>query len=306
MSILNKKSIVTKILIIFILILSIFKTNSNATTVSPTTDFYVNDYAKLLNDETKNYIISTNKSLYNQTGSQIVVVTLTNLDGNSLEEYATELFRNFGIGSKEKNNGVLLLLALEERQFRIEVGYGLEGVLTDGKTGRIQDEYIIPYLKQNNWNEGIKNGYSAILNIVADEYNVSVGAEDAIATNSVSSEDYQNTFEFLGLPFISMFVGNGIRWGRKKRKGMVIPFVYMAFIAMIYFVMNRNDFTMIAFGIVLNVIFLVLGLLGVWGHSGGRRTVFQEAVFLLEGEALSAEAVRLVAEEAREVFKVLI
>lgn len=306
MSILNKKSIVTKILIIFILILSIFKTNSNATTVSPTTDFYVNDYAKLLNDETKNYIISTNKSLYNQTGSQIVVVTVPNLDGNSLEEYATELFRNFGIGSKEKNNGVLLLLALEERQFRIEVGYGLEGVLTDGKTGRIQDEYIIPYLKQNNWNEGIKNGYSAILNIVADEYNVSVGAEDAIATNSVSSEDYQSTFEFLGLPFISMFVGNGIRWGRKKRKGMVIPFVYMAFIAMIYFVMNRNDFTVIVFGIVLNVIFLVLGLLGVWGHSGGRRTVFQEEVFLLVEAALSAEAVRLVAEEAREVFKVLI
>ena len=81
------------------------------------------------------------KTLEKQTGAQIVVVTVQNLEGQSLEEYATELFRNYGIGDKEKNNGVLLLCAYEERQFRIEVGYGLEGTLTDGKTGRIQDEY---------------------------------------------------------------------------------------------------------------------------------------------------------------------
>lgn len=70
-----------------------------------------------------------------------------------------------------------MLLALQERQFRIEVGYGLEGTLTDGKTGRIQDEYIIPYLKQNDWNNGIKNGFSAILNEVSKEYNVEVGTK---------------------------------------------------------------------------------------------------------------------------------
>ena len=75
---------------------------------------------------------------------------------------------------------MLLLLALEERQFRVEVGYGLEGALPDGKTGRIQDEYIIPYLRENNWNDGIKNGFSAILEVVADEYNVEVGAEQAV------------------------------------------------------------------------------------------------------------------------------
>lgn len=73
-------------------------------------------------EKQKNYIISTNKSLYSQTGAQIVVVTVQNLGGQSLEEYSTELFRKFGIGDKNKNNGVLLLLALEERQFRIEVG----------------------------------------------------------------------------------------------------------------------------------------------------------------------------------------
>ena len=136
MLVLNSKKCVFKMVFVFLMLINILNTNSIAV-VRPTSDFYVNDYAKLLNESTKDYIISTNKSLYNQTGSQIVVVTVPSLDGDSLEEYATELFRNFGIGDKSKNNGVLLLLALQERQFRIEVGYGLEGVLTDGKTGRI-------------------------------------------------------------------------------------------------------------------------------------------------------------------------
>lgn len=65
--------------------------------VKPTTDFYVNDYAGLLDMETKNYIINANKSLYRQTGAQIVVVTIPSLENNSLEDYATQLFRSFGI-----------------------------------------------------------------------------------------------------------------------------------------------------------------------------------------------------------------
>ena len=183
----SNKRFLLKTFIIIIIILGIFNIKSLAI-VKPTSQFYVNDYANLLSEETKNYIINTNVSLNNQTGAQIVVVTVPNLEGRALEEYATALFREFGIGDKNKNNGVLLLLALEERQFRVEVGYGLEGTLTDGKTGRIQDEYIIPYLKQNNWNEGIKNGFSAILKEIEKEYNINVGAEDAISS-SYDDED---------------------------------------------------------------------------------------------------------------------
>ena len=116
--------------------------------VSPTNDFYINDYANILSSETENYILNKSIALNNVDGTQIVVVTVPDLEGMSLEDYATQLFRNFGIGDKNKNNGLLLLLALEERQFRVEVGYGLEGILPDGKTGRFQDEYIIPYLKE--------------------------------------------------------------------------------------------------------------------------------------------------------------
>ena len=121
--------------------------------VSPKTNFYVNDYADVLSEETENYILNSNIELQNKTKAQIVVVTVNSLEGKTIEEYATELFREFEIGDKKKNNGVLLLCSTGDRKFKIEVGYGLEGALTDGKTGRIQDQYIIPYLKNNNYDE---------------------------------------------------------------------------------------------------------------------------------------------------------
>lgn len=116
----------------YILILAIFSivlvTNSSYAIVSQTKEFYVNDSANLLSAETEDYIINMNKTLEKQTGAQIVVVTVQNLEGQSLEEYATELFRDYGIGDKEKNNGVSFInVQYEERQFRIDVGNGLEG-----------------------------------------------------------------------------------------------------------------------------------------------------------------------------------
>ena len=123
----NKKSIICKIFALFLILINIFCIKTFAV-VKPTSDFYVNDYANLLDSETKEYIMNTNISLCNQTGAQVVVVTVQNLEDNSLEDYANQIFREFGIGDKTKNNGVLLLLALEERLFRIEVGYGLEGI----------------------------------------------------------------------------------------------------------------------------------------------------------------------------------
>ena len=210
----NIKKKMASIIIMMILFLNILGIKSFAL-VEPTYDFYVNDYANLLSSDVEQYIISTNKTLNSQTGAQIVVVTVQNLEGQSLEEYSTELFRKFGIGDKTKNNGVLMLLALEERQMRIEVGYGLEGVLTDGKTGRIQDEYIIPYLKENNWNEAIRNGYSKILEEVANEYQVDVGEINAVSQGTGKFEwILQNV---LGVVFIgamaSMFINRKVKIG---------------------------------------------------------------------------------------------
>ena len=138
--------------------------------ILPTDRFYINDYANIIDSEVEDYIFENSVKLNNETSAQIVVVTIDSLEGNSIEEYATELFRNFGIGDKDKNNGVLFLVALDERKSRIEVGYGLEDLLTDGKTGRIQDEYMIPYFKNNSFSEGILNGYKAVFEILANKY----------------------------------------------------------------------------------------------------------------------------------------
>lgn len=224
----------------YILILAIFSivlvTNSSYAIVSQTKEFYVNDSANLLSAETEDYIINMNKTLEKQTGAQIVVVTVQNLEGQSLEEYATELFRDYGIGDKEKNNGVLLLCAYEERQFRIEVGYGLEGTLTDGKTGRIQDEYIIPYLKENNFNDGIRNGFNAVLKEVENEYGITIeGAEEGnvVGTSTIRTEEVNNI-----LPHMIMMI---------------------VFIILIVFFSRRGIFFIGGFG---------------GGHFGGRKLIW--------------------------------
>ena len=149
--------------------------------MSPNAAFYVYDGAQVLSEETEQYILNSSRELESKTGAQIVVVTIPSLEGQPLEEYATELFRQWGIGDSKKNNGLLLLCAVEDRQFRVEVGYGLEGDLPDGKTGRMQDAYILPLLKEDKFDAGIKNGYSAFLREVANVYNVGITGETAVS-----------------------------------------------------------------------------------------------------------------------------
>lgn len=199
----NKKFII--ILLSFILLFNLIAHKSNAI-VSPSTEFYVNDTANILNSDTEQYIIEINKKLYDKTGAQIVVVTVNNLEGKSIEEYSTELFRSYGIGDKNKNNGVLFIVSIEDRKTRIEVGYGLEGRLTDGKTGRILDSYVVPYFSDDNWNEGIKNGFNAILEEVCSEYDVTIdGAIKANDREHFENVQYLTAFIVFLICLISKF-----------------------------------------------------------------------------------------------------
>lgn len=195
----EKRKFLIGCLIFIVVCLAIF--NKSRAVVSQTSDFYVNDSAGVLDNSLKNYIISTNKSLYSQTGAQIVVVTVNSLDGDAIEDYANKLFRQYGIGDSKKNNGVLILLSIQDRKCRIEVGYGLEGTLTDGKTGRIQDDYMVPYFKNDNWQDGIKNGYNAVLQEVKNEYNVTVDG----SVEPVKDEE-TSLFETLATIFIILII----------------------------------------------------------------------------------------------------
>ncbi|HZK34982.1 MAG TPA: TPM domain-containing protein, partial [Bacillota bacterium] len=137
---------------------------------APTQAFYVNDYANVISGDVRSHIESATAELEARTGAQIVVVTLSSLEDASLEDFSLGLFREWGIGSAQDNNGVLILVDVGGRQSRIEVGYGLEGALPDGRTGRIQDQYMVPDFAVGDYSLGIKKGFDAIITQVYGEY----------------------------------------------------------------------------------------------------------------------------------------
>lgn len=136
----------------------------------PTGSRYVQDYAGVLSDETKTKINRLGSKIRESTTAQVVVVTVNSLEGMPIEEYSLSILRKWGIGDKNQNNGVLMLIAVNDKQSRIEVGYGLEGVLNDAKAGRILDESILPYFQQGDYNLGVWTGYKALVSTVSGEY----------------------------------------------------------------------------------------------------------------------------------------
>lgn len=138
----------------------------------PQNNIYVQDYAKVLSSDTVKTITNISQQLNAKTKAQIIVVTIPSLNSTPLEDYSLTLFRTWGIGDKNTNNGVLLLVAVNDRQSRIEVGYGLEGALPDGKTGRIQDQFMLPYFTSGKYDMGILQGYLQLATEVAGEYNM--------------------------------------------------------------------------------------------------------------------------------------
>lgn len=143
----------------------------------PTADFFVNDFAGVMNSEDKAEVLKQAKNLYAACKAQVVVTTVKSLEGAALEDYSVRLARQWKLGDSEKNNGVLLLLALKERQVRIEVGSGLEGALNDAKTGRILDNCAVPEFKNDRFSAGLKQTYLAITAEVYKEYGLDANAE---------------------------------------------------------------------------------------------------------------------------------
>ncbi|MEF2967634.1 TPM domain-containing protein [Paenibacillus sp. M1] len=153
----------------------------------PQGDIYVQDFEGLLNAEQAAALNRLGRALDDKTEAQIAVLTVPSLEGYSVEEYALQAFRQYGLGGERQNNGVLLLLSMEDgepgnRPLRIEVGYGLEGALPDGKVGRILDQVTIPYLVNGQSGEAIVETYKTLYNEVAKEY----GVEDELAPQDVS------------------------------------------------------------------------------------------------------------------------
>lgn len=173
--------------------------------------------------------------------------------------------------------------------------------MPDAKTGRIQDEYIIPYLKNNNWNEGIKNGFSAFLNIIANEYNVDIKQEQAIKLeNNTSSENIN--FSVLYVSVMFGYVISAINKHRaKKFKTTILIIIYALVLGIITYIITKSVSL-----IIINIIMGLIGNVGGYILSSNRMDILSEveevSMVVLE-EAFLVEEVHQEEAEAQEDFK---
>jgi uncharacterized protein len=177
---------------------------------------YVNDFAGILDSGTIDKITSIATEVNNKTTAEIAVATVNNLQGVTIEEYAVKLFEKWGIGKKGKNNGVLLLISKEDRKLRIEVGYGLEGAITDLESGRIINNIIVPQFKAGDYNTGVYNGVVAIANEIYAESGLPAAGE--VSTTEYVAPKDPPYFWICCVPFFGIFVLIGAITNIFKRK----------------------------------------------------------------------------------------
>lgn len=192
---------------------------------SPTDRFFVNDFAGVLSAEAEETIFAQGKALYERTKAQVVAVTVPSLEGADIREYALDLGRRWGVGEKEKNTGVVLLLAMEERRVTIEVGYGLEGALPDIKAGRILDTYATPKFKQDDYSGGMADAYRSLVNEVYIEFGLDPDEGYTPIDDLVHQDDDGGVvYVVIALLMIVLFLAFFGRRGRGGRGGP--PFIF--------------------------------------------------------------------------------
>ena len=144
------------------------------------------DTAQMIDAATRERLTQQLQALEQTSGDQIVVVTVPDLQGVPIEDFGYQLGRHWGIGQKGKDNGALLIVARDERKLRIEVGYGLEGVLTDAQSWVIINQVIAPKFKAGNYSQGISDGVAAMLQVLGG----APLAEPAYASGQGGGDDF--------------------------------------------------------------------------------------------------------------------
>jgi uncharacterized protein len=177
---------------------------------------WVTDLTGTLRPDTVSRLNATLGALEKDTGIEMAVVVMQSLDGASIEEAAAKLFAMWGIGKKGRDNGVLLLWSTGDRRLRIEVGYGLEGVLPDGKAGAILDQYVISRFRSGQFDEGITGGVNAIA-AVARKEDVRLPAQASESYDSGSPGWSTTWLSLLGSIPLGLGSFAGIRRWRRYR-----------------------------------------------------------------------------------------
>lgn len=194
------------------LVLCLFFGSASAGISLPKPEGWVSDHAGLLDTSTKHHLEQFLTEVNRQGGVEIAVVTLPTLGGQSVEEVAVELFAAWGIGTKGKDEGVLLLVAPKERKLRIEVGYGLEGTIPDGLAGEIIRDTITPRFRQDRFAEGIEAGIARIVETIARHKQIQIPPPESYRLQAPASERRTGTVRLVSqatpvLLFLLLLVG---------------------------------------------------------------------------------------------------
>ena len=135
---------------------------------------YVEDYANVINDSEERSLNGVLQELEQKTGAQYIVLTVLSTGGLPIEQFSIELVEKWKLGQKGKDNGMLFVLAKNDRKWRFEVGYGLEGFVTDQYCGRVGREILVPYLRKGNFSRGIYQANLQIIQRISSEAGVSL------------------------------------------------------------------------------------------------------------------------------------
>jgi uncharacterized protein len=131
---------------------------------------HVNDFAKVIDQENTTKLNVLANRLKENTGAEIAVVTVKSTYPLDSKSYAAQLFEKWGIGKKDKDNGLLILFVKKDRRVEVEVGYGLEGIITDGFAGQVLDKYALPQFKNADYGRGLYLASLAFYDRITKEY----------------------------------------------------------------------------------------------------------------------------------------
>ena len=194
------KKLLATILFALILVLNVYAFDKDKMS------YNVYDETNTLSQETIDYLNKTTYDLKKKTGGEIGVVIVKSLEGYSLEEYATKIFNDIKIGDKDKDNGVLILLALldkDNRMVKIETGYGAEGFVPDAYASRIIREMGRVVAENENdrpFEKAVLEGYAQIIKLYEGEYGVNIAAREPQEEIDYSDDNYKD-----GDPFLAIF-----------------------------------------------------------------------------------------------------
>ena len=187
-----------------------------AAVMIPTLKMMVNDEANILTSSQESELEQLLRNTMSATSAEMALLTVTDLSGLTIEDYSMRVVENWKLGKKDRDNGILLLVSINDRKVRLEVGYGLEDIVTDAKSSYIINTIIVPQFRQGDYYEGIHAGLSATSGLITSTYEIS--SEELAKYQQSQARKKKSGGIPLGLIIFILFI---IFSGKRGRGGLL-------------------------------------------------------------------------------------